>query len=337
MNKIRRTAALGLAVFLCLACTDQSNSDKRSSKPVPLDNKTEKLKHLYIPPPGATDDVVDLSGDKHRAQGVTFGPNPSITALTPRTLGVCGSEMVLVGGAFCIDRYESSLVDRTTGRQLSPHYPPDQKRLSVLFERWTRKAPSSGRTLGRNMPVPIPPAFTLNEKFSPRARSIQGQIPAGYMTRGLAEAACKNAGKRLCRREEWVRACRGERNQNFPYGDSYQAGVCNVYRQNHPARLLHGDSSRNHLDPRLLLTEDEQGPLLKRTGVNNQCVSRWGNDGIYDMVGNLDEWIDDPSGAFLGGFFSRATREGCQASIDSHSPGYLDYSLGGRCCAEPKD
>jgi hypothetical protein len=107
-----------------------------------------------------------------------------------------------------------------------------------------------------------------------------------------------------------------------------------VHRESHPAKLLHGDASRNHLDPRLGLAYDDDGPLLNSTGESTQCVSRWGSDAVYDMVGNVDEWIGDPSGAFLGGFFSRATKDGCSASIDSHDPGYLDYSLGTRCCKE---
>jgi hypothetical protein len=80
------------------------------------------------------------------------------------------------------------------------------------------------------------------------------------------------------------------------------------------------------------LTYDDDGPLLLTTGDNTECVSRWGSDALYDMVGNLDEWIDEPDGSFVGGFYSRGTREGCDASIDSHAPGYLDYSLGARCC-----
>jgi hypothetical protein len=58
----------------------------------------------------------------------------------------------------------------------------------------------------------------------------------------------------------------------------------------------------------------------------------WGNDAIYDMVGNLDEWVDDGEGAFMGGFFARSTRLGCDARIAVHPKPYADYSLGVRCC-----
>jgi formylglycine-generating enzyme len=72
--------------------------------------------------------------------------------------------------------------------------------------------------------------------------------------------------------------------------------------------------------------------LLHSTGSDPECVSRWGADGVWAMVGNLDEWIDDKRGAFLGGFYARNTEAGCAARIDVHPPNYYDYSLGVRCC-----
>jgi hypothetical protein len=53
---------------------------------------------------------------------------------------------------------------------------------------------------------------------------------------------------------------------------------------------------------------------------------------VFDMVGNLDEWVEDPEGTFAGGFYSRGTHEGCDAVISSHDFAYFDYSLGTRCC-----
>lgn len=288
---------------------------------------------LYLPKEESSEYVVDLrSKEAHVTDSVTFGPG--VPALPSGGSGRCPSDMVDVAGAFCIDRFEVSLVDAKSGRDLSPHYPPDRGRAASLFALWSKKASGSRMALGREIPVPTPPSFALTEDFAPRAVSLRGRTPAGYLSRGLSETACRNAGKRLCVREEWVRACRGEGNTKYPYGDEYQQGTCNVHRQTHPAALLHGNSSENHLDPRLGLTYDDEGPLLLTTGDNTQCVSRWGTDAIYDMVGNLDEWIEEPEGSFVGGFYSRATREGCDASIDSHDPGYIDYSLGTRCCKD---
>src|SRR5690606_20372255 len=138
-------------------------------------------------------------------------------------------------GAFCIDRFEVSLVDAKSGRELSPHFPPSRLQTKALYDLWASRAPSSRRALGREIPVPTPPSFQLVEDFAPRAVSVRGRMPAGYLSRTLSETACRNAGKRLCTRDEWVRACRGEGNTKYPYGDEYQEGSCNVHRKSHPA------------------------------------------------------------------------------------------------------
>ena len=160
----------------------------------------------------------------------------------------------------------------------------------------------------------------------------EGAVPNGYNSAETAARACQNAGKRLCRQEEWVTACRGDKNRKFPYGDKYEAGRCNVFREGHPAQILHGNPSINHLDPRLLKVKAGSKPLLRPTGATPSCRSEWQGDSAYDMVGNLDEWVDDPKGLFLGGFFSRSTREGCDSSVSAHPRAYYDYSLGVRCC-----
>ena len=79
------------------------------------------------------------------------------------------------------------------------------------------------------------------------------------------------------------------------------------------------------------MTEGDD-PLLRKTGATPRCKSEWGDDAVYDMVGNLDEWIDDPDGTFVGGFYSRSTHEGCDSMIEVHDYTYYDYSLGVRCC-----
>jgi formylglycine-generating enzyme required for sulfatase activity len=182
------------------------------------------------------------------------------------------------------------------------------------------------------MALPDPPAWQLAEEFEPRASARADVVPNGYLSGVVADHACRNGGKRLCKIEEWVTACRGERNRKFPYGDVYEPGRCNVHREAHPAGVLHNDPSINHLDPRLNLVRANGDPLLRRTGATPSCRSAWGADAAFDMVGNLDEWVDDETGMFAGGFFSRATREGCDARITSHPREYFDYSLGVRCC-----
>src|SRR5262249_30052859 len=122
----------------------------------------------------------------------------------------------------------------------------------------------------------------------------------------------------------------------FPYGDRYRAFACNVFRPYHPGFALHQNSSTGHRDPRLnLVVESDEQPLLRQTGDTPSCASSWGSDAVFDMVGNLDEWVEgETRPVFVGGFYSRSTNKGCEARVDSHAPAYYDYSLGTRCCAD---
>jgi formylglycine-generating enzyme len=245
----------------------------------------------------------------------------------------CPSEMVRVHN-FCIDRWEVSMIDQRSQQPLSPYYPPQRVLMNRVFDVWQVERSSWGSEAARSFPLPELSRFQREERFDVHAVSVQGVIPQGYLSRELARHACENSNKRLCTYAEWQTACRGERNMPFPYGSDYVAGRCNVWRQTHPARELHGSFSLGHLDPRLnLVVEYDGGPLLRPTGATEGCVSRFGDDAIYDMVGNLDEWVDDESSMFVGGFYARATNKGCDAKVSNHAPTYYDYSTGVRCCS----
>ncbi len=249
----------------------------------------------------------------------------------------CRPEMVRVQD-YCIDRWEVSLVDRSSGARLSPYFPPHPNLLRRVRDVWLIERENFGDDAARAMPLPDLPAVQLTGQFVPMAVSQAGVVPQGYLSYTLARQACANAGKRLCTEDEWVHACRGVRQKRFPYGSQYVRGKCNVHRMLHPAHVLHGNSSIGHSDPRLnLVVERGVDPLLRLTGATSSCASKWSDDEIlYDMVGNLDEWIDDESGRFVGGFYSRMTTMGCESRITSHSPSYYDYSLGTRCCTDSR-
>jgi len=235
-------------------------------------------------------------------------------------------------GSYCIDRWEVHAVDVKSGLKLSPFYPPEPRLLRTVHRFWSAEASRTGSERARRLPLPEIPLHQRS-KFSARAVSAPGVLPQGYMTYFSAKRACEAAGKRLCSEEEWVTACRGRKNTKHPYGKKFRAGKCNVFRALHPAYELHGNSSLGHLDPRLhLVIEEGKSPLLFTTGEAKECVSEVRDGEIYDMVGNLDEWVDDPKGTFVGGFFSRQTRSGCGAKVENHGAAYTDYSLGTRCC-----
>lgn len=308
--------------FVALACSRDSDQQAQPSPPaVPsVDSLSTGAAAtaplpvvLYVPDAG----VVVPPGDVRP-------PMPGTTA--------CPPEMVSIAGRYCIDRYEARLVETERERRISPYYHPTQPSTAAAFKSWETMRFTMGDKEWQLLPIPAPPYFQLSTPFRVKAVSEPNVVPNGYLSGVIAETACKNAGKRLCSEEEWVTACRGEANRKFPYGDVYEPGRCNVHRGVHPAKILHGSASLGHLDPRLNQFSYEGRPLLHATGTDPDCVSRWGNDGVHDMVGNLDEWIDDEQGAFLGGFYSRNTKEGCLSKITAHPRAYYDYSLGVRCC-----
>lgn len=254
-------------------------------------------------------------------------PSPALT---------CPEGMMAVVGRFCVDRWEASLFDRSTGQRLSPYYPPD-RRLALANEReWESERHRLGSWEAQQVPLPPLPDFQREQEVDPVAVSLPGVIPSAYLSGLMAERACKNADKRLCRHEEWMLACGGEARLRFPYGRAYRPGVCNLFRALHPAIVLHGSAILGHHDPRLDLVKEESGdPLLRATGGTPGCKSSWGENAAWDMNGNLDEWVDDAGGRLAGGFFSRSRREGCDATIIAHPREYYDYSTGTRCCWSP--
>ncbi|WP_437754720.1 SUMF1/EgtB/PvdO family nonheme iron enzyme [Sorangium sp. So ce1389] len=247
-----------------------------------------------------------------------FPPKPLGLALA---LGPCPADMVLVGG-FCIDRYEAHLVTDAGGAlAVYPHFKRPEPGIRYL------------------------------------ARSEAGVFPQAYISRVEAKAACVAAGKRLCTRQEWQRACRGNGVHRYPYGPRGERGRCNTGKA-HLLRELFGEhppggwSYERHFNSPDL---NQKPGFLARSGDHAGCASELG---VQDMVGNLHEWVSDMvdhelvqrmrtegverrdqpwhegNGVFMGGFFSTTSElgPGCYFTTIAHEPTYHDYSTGFRCC-----
>eukprot|EP01113_Clastostelium_recurvatum_P006203 TRINITY_DN12813_c0_g1_i1.p1 TRINITY_DN12813_c0_g1~~TRINITY_DN12813_c0_g1_i1.p1 ORF type:complete len:246 (+),score=0.57 TRINITY_DN12813_c0_g1_i1:87-740(+) len=173
-----------------------------------------------------------------------------------------------------------------------------------------------------------------------RAEVSPSVIPQAYISADQGAAACKLAGKRLCRLGEWLAGCRGPQGYTFPYGNTYVPGYCNTGRPLNPVIELFGKNATfdnvEMNDPRLDLLPN----TLSSSGNFSKCVQP--DYGIYDISGNLDEWVADVTsighGVFKGGYFVDAiiNGPGCLYTTTAHSPAYHDYSLGFRCCADPR-
>jgi len=287
-----------------------------------------------MPRAGSTlESSVRLQASGFRLQGVVLvagigaiaalGPTARTAYANGAPHARCPSEMALAGSA-CVDRWEAHLAKRNDDGSLTPFAP------------YAR--PSGGTFV---------------------AASSAGIRPQAYISRTEAANACENAGKRLCTVTEWYRACRGPEDTLYPYGATYVPKRCNVGKP-HLLSILHGSDPRAWSydgafnDPEL----DKRPGFLAETGEYSGCVT---SDGIYDLVGNLHEWVSDrvePSiatklpltpgikmrvqrnagkGVFMGGFFSTTNQhgDGCAFVTMAHEPAYHDYSTGFRCCKNP--
>ncbi len=212
----------------------------------------------------------------------------------------CPPEMVSVAGRFCIDRFEAAV----------------QERVGKVWRPATRALRLSGRAV--------------------RAVPADGIRPYGHVSEKGAALACEASGKRLCTSAEWLEACRGPQESVYPYGNEHRQGACNDdYKGRHPVIDLFGTSEgvwdgKHMNDPAI----NRQPDTVLPGGASPECVSGWG---VYDMHGNLHEWVSDPSGVFRGGFYADAAinGEGCLYATTAHGPGYRDYSTGFRCCSDP--
>ncbi len=105
----------------------------------------------------------------------------------------CFEEQVRIEG-FCIDRYEAYVVELDAEGREHPHSPYD-----VIGDKRVR------------------------------AKVARDVAPQAYISQVQARQACESAGKRLCKPDEYIRACRGpNKNDFYPYGGMQRKpGVCN--------------------------------------------------------------------------------------------------------------
>ena len=217
--------------------------------------------------------------------------------------GLCPPDMASINDQYCVDRYEASLVEVLSNG--------DERRWSP---------------------------YEAVKGHSVRAVSEPGVVPQGYISEIQAEEACAHSGKRLCKAPEWRKACMGPEPTTYGYGQENEPGRCNDSGRS-PVVALYGKTvnlgdrsqwdSEHMNDPSLNQLDGTVTP----TGSHEGCTNGYG---VYDMVGNLHEWVADKSGTFQGGYYqdTHINGDGCTYKTQAHAAWYHDYSTGFRCCAD---
>jgi sulfatase modifying factor 1 len=146
-----------------------------------------------------------------------------------------------------------------------------------------------------------------------------------------ARAYCAWAGKRLCGRigggsqslaeqknpatDQWYNACSAGGSKKFPYGAAYQPGQCND------------------------LARDAGQPVSVAS--STACVGGFG--GLFDMSGNVQEWVDSCNGSsgaadkcmIRGGAFDDGIELLACTLASPAARDTADSTIGFRCCSAP--
>lgn len=160
----------------------------------------------------------------------------------------------------------------------------------------------------------------------------KGERPATEHSWEMADQACRDVGKRLCSSLEWGRACRGPRGRKYAYGHQRDPTACNT--------PIQGSGPGNGKAP------------VAESGAFPRCVTP---EGVYDLGGNLSEWVSDPwSGraepfnkaavvdpatwrTIRGGtmWFSTFYGQECMSRHGHEKSSFKNVDDGFRCCADP--
>ena len=152
------------------------------------------------------------------------------------------------------------------------------------------------------------------------------QAPLATVSFIEAQTQCNESGKRLCTAYEWRRACLGKQQLRFGYANAYEQERCHT-----SLSISSGHSSM--MNAREWLSE---------SGQKQHCQT----DGVYDLIGNLEEWVLDDwqgrGGSLEGGaWYTYREYADCSGEY-SRQPDYRTplnrevYSAGFRCCWTPK-
>ena len=130
--------------------------------------------------------------------------------------------------------------------------------------------------------------------------------PVVHVTWHAAKAACAHDKAALCTREQWGSACSPD-GRRFAYGKAFERERCNVLERGVGATLPVGSLPT--------------------------CAG--GLDGLYDMSGNVWEWVDTcvkRRCLVRGGSFSTYVDYAPCGYMDGHYPVVREENIGFRCC-----
>ncbi len=134
-----------------------------------------------------------------------------------------------------------------------------------------------------------------------------------------AQQYCAYVGGRLCTEVEWLEACKGTEDRAFPYGDAFDPRACNV------------QSTASGID----------GDPPSSVPVASDLSCEGGFAGLYDMAGNVFEWLADCQDTYCkfrgGGYLTNEPLErftACGGACAGNQKSLQSGTVGIRCCRD---
>jgi len=100
--------------------------------------------------------------------------------------------------------------------------------------------------------------------------NTKGMLPKSNVTWEQALGLCQKQGKTLCSSQQWEFACQGMEKRIYSYGNQYNRNRCNT-------PIIGGGPGKNPVP-------------LKASGTFSECRTP---EGVYDLNGNVSEWVLD--------------------------------------------
>lgn len=165
----------------------------------------------------------------------------------------------------------------------------------------------------------------------------KGVLPRDWLSFVQAQQLAAAEGKRLCTQSEWTFAALGPDNHPIPYGDGFhRSHACNIDRHIADVSLI-GDQVMKVSNPDSDVAQKLRSQLVP-SGSMEDCKSDFG---VYDMVGNIDEWVINESGKpYVSGLMSGhqyGIRNRSRAITTAHGPSFSWYETGFRACLNSRD
>ena len=128
-----------------------------------------------------------------------------------------------------------------------------------------------------------PPRYWDGDEY-PRGSA---RLPVVGVSWTDAQGYCSWVGKRLPTEAEWEKACRGERGQTYPWGESWDPEQANL---NLNRSIRWPNSIDDAWDYLVEIDGERSQPSLNPVGSFPGGISPYG---VFDMAGNASEWVLD--------------------------------------------